>query len=95
MEDRLCLQVIIGVTEHGRKELVAVEDGHRESEGTAAHGRRRWRWSTRSGVGAEELEAGQGISSAGLRGQQREVQGRRASTGSIRQERGLMPIHQI
>ena len=32
MEDRLCLLVIIGVTEHGRKELVAVEDGYRESE---------------------------------------------------------------
>ena len=27
----LCLLVIIGVTEHGRKELVAVEDGFRES----------------------------------------------------------------
>jgi len=32
LDDRLCLLVIIGVTEHGRKELVAVEDGHRESE---------------------------------------------------------------
>ncbi|NIC36209.1 IS256 family transposase [Halomonas desiderata] len=31
MDDRLCLLVIIGVTEHGRKELVAVEDGFRES----------------------------------------------------------------
>jgi len=31
-DQRLCLLVIIGVTEHGRKELVAVEDGHRESE---------------------------------------------------------------
>lgn len=31
-DDRLCLLVIIGVTEHGRKELVAVEDGYRESE---------------------------------------------------------------
>jgi transposase-like protein len=30
-DDRLCLLVIIGVTEHGRKELVAVEDGYRES----------------------------------------------------------------
>ena len=30
MDDRLCLLVIIGVTEHGRKELVAVEDGFRE-----------------------------------------------------------------
>lgn len=28
----MCLLVIIGVTEHGRKELVAVEDGYRESE---------------------------------------------------------------
>ncbi|MYL22096.1 IS256 family transposase, partial [Halobacillus litoralis] len=32
MDDSLCLLVIIGVTEHGRKELVAVEDGRRESE---------------------------------------------------------------
>jgi transposase-like protein len=32
MDDRLCLLVIIGVTEQGRKELVAVEDGFRESE---------------------------------------------------------------
>ena len=32
MDDRLCLLVIIGVTEHGGKELVAVEDGYRESE---------------------------------------------------------------
>jgi len=32
LDNRLCLLVIIGVTEHGRKELVAVEDGHRESE---------------------------------------------------------------
>jgi transposase-like protein len=32
MDDRLCLLVIIGVTEQGRKELVAVEDGYRESE---------------------------------------------------------------
>lgn len=31
-DDRLCLLVIVGVTEHGRKELVAVEDGYRESE---------------------------------------------------------------
>jgi len=31
MDDRLCLLVIIGVTEHGIKELVAVEDGYRES----------------------------------------------------------------
>ena len=31
MDDRLCLLVIIGVTEQGRKELVAVEDGFRES----------------------------------------------------------------
>lgn len=30
-DDRLCLLVIIGVTEHGRKELLAVEDGYRES----------------------------------------------------------------
>ena len=29
MNSRLCLLVIVGVTEHGRKELVAVEDGHR------------------------------------------------------------------
>ncbi|MEN5315659.1 IS256 family transposase [Pseudomonas koreensis] len=32
MGDRLCLLVSIGVTEHGHKELVAVEDGLRESE---------------------------------------------------------------
>ncbi len=32
MDDKLCLLVIIGVTEHGCKELVAVEDGYRESE---------------------------------------------------------------
>lgn len=31
MDDRLCLLVIIGVTEHGHKELLAVEDGYRES----------------------------------------------------------------
>ena len=31
MDDRLCLLVIIGVTEQGGKELVAVEDGFRES----------------------------------------------------------------
>lgn len=31
MDDRLCLLVVIGVTEHGYKELVAVEDGYRES----------------------------------------------------------------
>ncbi|HEH9402224.1 TPA: IS256 family transposase [Aeromonas sobria] len=32
MDDRVCLLVIIGVTEHGHKELVAVEDGYREPE---------------------------------------------------------------
>ena len=32
MEERQCLLVIIGVTEEGRKELVALEDGFRESE---------------------------------------------------------------
>jgi len=32
MDDKLCLLVVIGVTEHGHKELVAVEDGYRESE---------------------------------------------------------------
>lgn len=31
-DDRLCLLVSIGVTEHGRQELVAVEEGYRESE---------------------------------------------------------------
>ena len=31
MDDRLCLLVIIGVTVHGTKELVAVESGYRES----------------------------------------------------------------
>jgi transposase-like protein len=30
-DERLCLLVIIGVREDGRKELLAVEDGHRES----------------------------------------------------------------
>ena len=32
MEEKQCLLVIIGVTEHGRKELVALEAGFRESE---------------------------------------------------------------
>ena len=32
MDERLCLLVIIGVTDQGHKELVAVEDGYRESE---------------------------------------------------------------
>ncbi len=32
MDNRLCLLVIIGVTDEGHKELVAVEDGIRESE---------------------------------------------------------------
>ena len=32
MDDKLCLLVIIGTTEKGVKELVAVEDGYRESE---------------------------------------------------------------
>jgi len=32
MAERRCLLVIIGVTESGRKELVAIEDGFRESE---------------------------------------------------------------
>jgi putative transposase len=31
MDERLCLLVIIGVTEYGNKEPVAVEDGYRES----------------------------------------------------------------
>lgn len=31
MDDRLCLLVVIGVTEHGHKELIAIEDGFRES----------------------------------------------------------------
>jgi len=31
MDDRLCLLVVIGVTEHGHKELISVEDGFRES----------------------------------------------------------------
>lgn len=34
LDERLCLLVIIGVTEHGRKELIAVEDGYRESQGS-------------------------------------------------------------
>ncbi len=36
MDGRLCLLVIIGITEHGRKELVAVADGYRESEASWA-----------------------------------------------------------
>ena len=32
MDDRLCLLVIIGVTDQGHKELGAVEDGYRESD---------------------------------------------------------------
>jgi len=32
LDERLCLLVVVGVTEHGRKERVAVEDGYRESE---------------------------------------------------------------
>ncbi|GAB1399149.1 hypothetical protein MASR1M66_06010 [Aminivibrio sp.] len=32
MDDKLCLLVIIGTTDKGVKELVAVEDGYRESE---------------------------------------------------------------
>ena len=31
-EDRQCILVVIGATEDGKKELLAVEDGHRESE---------------------------------------------------------------
>ncbi len=31
MDDRLCLLVIIGSDEHGRKELLALSDGYRES----------------------------------------------------------------
>lgn len=31
LDEKLCLLVIIGVTEHGHKELIAVEDGMRES----------------------------------------------------------------
>lgn len=31
LDDRLCLLVIIGVDEHGRKELLALSDGYRES----------------------------------------------------------------
>ena len=36
MDDKLCLLVIIGTTEKGEKELVAVEDGYRESEARVA-----------------------------------------------------------
>ena len=32
LDDRLCLLVVMGVTEHGRKELIAVEEGYREPE---------------------------------------------------------------
>ena len=30
-ESRQCILVLIGVTDHGRKELIAIEDGYRES----------------------------------------------------------------
>ena len=50
MDDRLCLLVIIGVTEHGKKELVAVEDGFRESESS-------W-YELMSGLKARGLETG-------------------------------------
>ena len=36
MDDKLCLLVIIGTTDKGVKELVAVEDGYRESEARVA-----------------------------------------------------------
>lgn len=32
MDDRLCLLVVMGITADGHKELVAVEEGYRESE---------------------------------------------------------------
>jgi len=58
LDDRLCLLVIIGVTEQGRKELVAVEDGFRESADS---------WETlltglgeRGLSGAPKLEVGDG-----------------------------------
>jgi transposase-like protein len=50
MDDRLCLLVIIGVTEQGKKELVAVEDGFRESESS-------W-YELMSGLKARGLQAG-------------------------------------
>ena len=31
-EDRLCVLVLLGVNEDGKKELIAVEDGHRENK---------------------------------------------------------------
>ena len=31
-EDRQCILVVMGATEEGKKELVAIQDGHRESE---------------------------------------------------------------
>jgi transposase-like protein len=33
-ENRQCILVVIGATDDGRKELVAIQDGHRESEAT-------------------------------------------------------------
>jgi putative transposase len=36
-DDRLCLLVIIGVTEEGKKELIAVESGYRESTESWSH----------------------------------------------------------
>jgi len=37
-DDRLCLLVVIGVREDGAKELLAVEDGYRESTGRDSEG---------------------------------------------------------
>ena len=38
-EDRLCCLVLVGVRADGSKELVAVGDGYRESEGNCSGGR--------------------------------------------------------
>jgi transposase-like protein len=50
MDDRVCLLVIVGVTPGGEKELVAVEDGFRESEAS-------W-YELLSGLRSRGLEAG-------------------------------------
>lgn len=38
MEDKQCILVIIGVDEFGNKELIAIEDGFRESEHSWSEG---------------------------------------------------------
>jgi len=56
-QDRLCLLVMIGVRPDGTKELIAVEDGHRESTESWAHLLRDLR---RRGMRAPALAVGDG-----------------------------------